>query len=146
MVVRDPDTGERVSRFIEVHERQLHLFIISRDLTRFAHVHPQRREDGTFELQHDMAAGEYMLIADFLPADGTAQLVQTVGRVAQCEIHIDDQAVSRRHCTLTVRESALVVTDLESANGTFLNEQPVKSATARPGDLIRVGSTVLEYP
>ena len=69
----------------------------------------------------------------------------TVGRVAQCEIHIDDQAVSRRHCTLTVRESALVVTDLESANGTFLNEQPVKSATARPGDLIRVGSTVLEY-
>ena len=76
MVVRDPDTGERVSRFIEVHERQLHLFIISRDLTRFAHVHPRRREDGTFELQHDMAAGEYMLIADFLPADGTAQLVQ----------------------------------------------------------------------
>ena len=66
----------------------------------------------------------------------------TVGRVAQCEIHIDDQAVSRRHCTLTVRESALVVTDLESANGTFLNERPVKSATARPGDLIRVGSTV----
>lgn len=76
MVVRDPDTGERVSRFIEVHERQLHLFIISRDLTRFAHVHPRRREDGTFELQHDMAAGEYMLIADFLPAEGTAQLVQ----------------------------------------------------------------------
>ena len=76
MVVRDPDTGERVARFIEVHERQLHLFIISRDLTRFAHVHPQRREDGTFELRHDMAAGEYMLIADFLPADGTAQLVQ----------------------------------------------------------------------
>jgi HD-GYP domain-containing protein (c-di-GMP phosphodiesterase class II) len=69
----------------------------------------------------------------------------TVGRVAQCEIHIDDQAVSRRHCTLTVRESSLVVTDLESANGTFLNERPVKSATARPGDLIRVGSTVLEY-
>ena len=30
----------------------------------------------------------------------------TVGRVAQCEIHIDDQAVSRLHCTLTVRESA----------------------------------------
>jgi putative nucleotidyltransferase with HDIG domain len=69
----------------------------------------------------------------------------TVGRVAQCEIHIDDQSVSRRHCTLAVRDAALVVTDLESANGTFLNERPVRSATARPGDLIRVGSTVLEY-
>ncbi len=69
----------------------------------------------------------------------------TVGRVAQCEIHIDDHSVSRRHCTLAFRDASLVVTDLDSANGTFLNERPVKSATARPGDLIRVGSTVLEY-
>jgi putative nucleotidyltransferase with HDIG domain len=69
----------------------------------------------------------------------------TVGRIVQCEIHVDDQAVSRRHCTLAVRGSDLLVTDLESANGTFVNERPVKSATARPGDLIRVGSTTLEY-
>jgi putative nucleotidyltransferase with HDIG domain len=69
----------------------------------------------------------------------------TVGRVAQCEIHIDDQAVSRRHCTLEVRGADVVVTDLASANGTFVNEQAVKSSTARPGDLIRVGSTILEY-
>jgi putative nucleotidyltransferase with HDIG domain len=69
----------------------------------------------------------------------------TVGRVVQCEIHVDDQAVSRRHCTLAVRGSELVVTDLESANGTFVNERAVRSGTARPGDLIRVGSTILEY-
>ena len=68
----------------------------------------------------------------------------TVGRVVQCEIHIDDQAVSRRHCTLSCTAATLVVTDLESANGTFVNERPVKSAAARPGDLIRVGSTVLD--
>jgi putative nucleotidyltransferase with HDIG domain len=69
----------------------------------------------------------------------------TVGRVTQCEIHIDDQAVSRRHCTLTVRGSDLLITDLDSANGTFLNERPIKSGAARPGDLIRVGSTILEF-
>lgn len=69
----------------------------------------------------------------------------TVGRVAQCEIHVDDHAVSRRHCTLTAREGVVVVTDLDSANGTFVNERPVKSLSARPGDVIRVGSTVLEY-
>jgi len=69
----------------------------------------------------------------------------TVGRVAQCEIHIDDQAVSRRHCTLRLCGEALLVTDLKSANGTFINDRPVKSAAAGPGDLIRVGSTVLEY-
>jgi putative nucleotidyltransferase with HDIG domain len=69
----------------------------------------------------------------------------TVGRVMQCEIHIDDQSVSRRHCTLALNGGTIVVTDLDSANGTFVNERPVRSATARPGDLIRVGSTVLEY-
>jgi len=69
----------------------------------------------------------------------------TVGRVSQCEIHIDDQAVSRRHCTLEVRGANLVVTDLSSANGTFVNERSVKSFSAQPGDLIRVGSTILEY-
>ncbi len=37
------------------------------------------------------------------------------------------------------------MTDLESANGTFINDRPVKAATAGPGDVIRVGSTVLEY-
>jgi putative nucleotidyltransferase with HDIG domain len=75
-------------------------------------------------------------------AEGTTV---TVGRVPQCEIHVDDQAVSRRHCTLAVKAAALTITDLDSANGTFLNEHIVKSATAKPGDLIRVGSTVLEY-
>ena len=75
-------------------------------------------------------------------ADGVSV---TVGRVMQCEIHIDDQAVSRHHCTLSLNGGTIVVTDLESANGTFVNERPVRSATARPGDIIRVGSTVLEY-
>ena len=68
----------------------------------------------------------------------------TVGRVVQCEIHVDDHAVSRRHCTLAAHGSTLVVTDLDSANGTFVNERPIKSATVRPGDVIRVGSTILE--
>ena len=74
--VRDPDTGEPVTNFIDVHERRLHLFIISRDLEQFAHVHPAPRSDGVFELRHDLTAGEYMMIADFLPAGGTSQLVQ----------------------------------------------------------------------
>jgi putative nucleotidyltransferase with HDIG domain len=75
-------------------------------------------------------------------ADG---MVVTVGRVSQCEIHVEDLAVSRRHCTLSVRGREVLVTDLDSANGTFVNERPVKSATAHPGDVIRVGATVLEY-
>ena len=76
VAVRDPDKGDPVTSFIDVHERPLHLFVISRDLAQFAHVHPVPRQDGVFELRHDLAAGEYVLIADFLPAGGTPQLVQ----------------------------------------------------------------------
>ncbi len=76
LAISDPDTGTRVSRFIDVHERQLHLFVISKDLTLFEHIHPERRDDGTFAIEHSLPAGEYMLIADFLPAEGTSQVVQ----------------------------------------------------------------------
>ena len=68
----------------------------------------------------------------------------TVGRVPQCDIHVDDHAVSRRHCTIEARGRELLVADLGSSNGTFVNERPVKTGTARGGDLIRVGSTVME--
>jgi len=76
LMVRDPDSGDRVSRFLDVHERPFHLFVVSRDLATFAHVHPESQDDGTLVLTHELAPGEYMLIADFLPAGGTSQLVQ----------------------------------------------------------------------
>jgi len=73
--VRDPESDAPVAAFLDVHERPLHLFIISRDLDQFAHVHPSRGADGAFELDHVLAPGVYLLIADFLPAGGTSQLV-----------------------------------------------------------------------
>ena len=71
-------------------------------------------------------------------------VIVTAGRVAQCDIHVDDQAVSRRHCTLQARGAEVVVTDLGSANGTYVNERPIRTGSARHGDVIRIGSTVLE--
>jgi len=68
----------------------------------------------------------------------------SVGRMKECEIALDDHAVSRRHCTIEVRDSELIVTDLESANGTFINDRLVQTAAAVAGDTIRVGSTALE--
>jgi ABC transport system ATP-binding/permease protein len=73
-------------------------------------------------------------------ADGT-QL--TVGRSKDCEICLEDTAVSRRHCTIEAVGTGVVLTDLESANGTFLNERLIRTASAVPGDTIRVGGTVL---
>jgi HD-GYP domain-containing protein (c-di-GMP phosphodiesterase class II) len=66
------------------------------------------------------------------------------GRAADCEIHIDDQSVSRHHLALERHGASIVVNDLESANGTFINERQVRTGTARAGDVIRAGTTVLE--
>lgn len=67
----------------------------------------------------------------------------TVGRTRECDICVDDSAVSRRHCTLEAHGGEIIVTDLESANGTFLNDRLIQSARATTGDEIRIGGTVL---
>jgi hypothetical protein len=61
---------------LTVHDKRLHLFIIGTRLDYFAHVHPDQRPDGVFELRQVLPAGEYMVVADFLPAGGTPQMVQ----------------------------------------------------------------------
>ena len=76
LTVRDPETNAPVTAFATVHERPFHLFIVSRDLSRFAHEHPGQEADGSFVLQHDLPPGEYVLIADFVPIAGTPQIVQ----------------------------------------------------------------------
>jgi hypothetical protein len=75
LTVRAPHDGAVVTSFLQVHERPLHLFIVSRDLATFVHAHPEQREDGTFVLEQALTPGEYVLVADFLPAGGTPQLV-----------------------------------------------------------------------
>jgi hypothetical protein len=74
--VVDPQSNAPVTSFLDVHEKTLHLFILSRSLDFFAHVHPQQRRDGSFTIDQELPEGEYMLIADFLPASGTPQMVQ----------------------------------------------------------------------
>ena len=75
LVVRDPASRAVVTAFETVHERTFHLFILSRDLGSFLHVHPEMRADGTFELTQALPPGEYMLVADFLPTGGVPQTV-----------------------------------------------------------------------
>jgi hypothetical protein len=76
LAIRDPETAALVTSFATVHEKLLHLFVIGRDLEFFRHLHPERRGDGVFEVTEDLPPGAYMLVADFLPQDATAQMLQ----------------------------------------------------------------------
>ncbi|HWI19958.1 MAG TPA: FHA domain-containing protein, partial [Vicinamibacterales bacterium] len=68
----------------------------------------------------------------------------TLGRLKGCDVVVDDEAASRRHCTITAREDVCVVTDLQSANGTFVNEKRITTVDLARGDKLRIGSTVIE--
>jgi hypothetical protein len=77
LAVRDGDTNQAVTRFDEMHERLLHLFIVSSDLRFFDHVHPEPRKDGSFEIPITLPrAGAYRLVADVLPTGATPQTLQ----------------------------------------------------------------------
>ena len=76
IVIRDPNTAAPVTSLETMHERPLHLFIVSRSLDYFAHVHPEPVPSGAFEVRHTIPSGEYMVVADFLPQGGSPQTLQ----------------------------------------------------------------------
>jgi pSer/pThr/pTyr-binding forkhead associated (FHA) protein len=53
-----------------------------------------------------------------------------------------DSLVSRRHASFAPGPVGIVVTDLGSTNGTFVNDQRIQATTLRPGDLVKMGVTV----
>jgi len=76
-------------------------------------------------------------------AVSTGQTI-ALGRLKGCDVVVDDEAASRRHCTITAREDTCVLADLQSANGTFVNEHRIATVELARGDKIRIGSTVIE--
>jgi hypothetical protein len=73
--VLNPDTGKTVSDFAIVHEKLIHLFVVSENLEFFAHVHPVPQKDGSFTLSMELPyGGMYRLMADYYPASSVPQL------------------------------------------------------------------------
>ncbi|SDZ79039.1 FHA domain-containing protein [Microbulbifer marinus] len=60
-----------------------------------------------------------------------------VGRSDECDITFSLSHLSRRHARLEVREGLLFVTDLGSANGTYLNNKRIVETRVRRGDELR---------
>jgi diguanylate cyclase (GGDEF)-like protein len=85
------------------------------------------------------------------PADGLGALVElsertlTVGRDADCDIQLPDDSVSRWHARFEVLGDECVLSDLESTNGVYVNDQRIKRHRLRPGDRVRLGNQIFRY-
>jgi len=64
-----------------------------------------------------------------------------IGRETTAHLCIADASVSRRHSKIEQKDDGFVITDLESLNGTFVNDVPVKSRLLEHGDRVRIGDS-----
>lgn len=67
-----------------------------------------------------------------------------IGRGAECEVHLDDPLVSRRHARVSCSAIGAGIEDLGSSNGLYVNGERASGITPlHPGDVIKVGGTLL---
>jgi pSer/pThr/pTyr-binding forkhead associated (FHA) protein len=67
----------------------------------------------------------------------------TVGRVSDNAFEIPEASVSSHHAEFLLRGTEVLVRDLNSTNGTFINGERVTEATLKPGQILRLGTIEL---
>lgn len=77
-----------------------------------------------------------------IPLDGEI----LIGRADKCHLVIEDTYASQIHARIFERNGSIMVEDMGSTNGTYLNRQKVTAPTeVFRGDKVKVGKTVLEF-
>ncbi len=66
-----------------------------------------------------------------------------LGRSRHANTPLADNSVSRVHCEIELRGRCILLTDLDSSSGTFVNNQRVRECQLKVGDLVRIGNTQL---
>jgi diguanylate cyclase (GGDEF)-like protein len=84
------------------------------------------------------------------PIRGTRYLIGdrglVIGRDNGCEIQVNDKSISRRHVSIEPRlPGEYQITDLNSSNGTFVNDLRVRSQLLQDGCYVRVGDSMFRF-
>jgi pSer/pThr/pTyr-binding forkhead associated (FHA) protein len=68
----------------------------------------------------------------------------TIGRVEDNTFQIVDASVSSHHCEVLLRGGEVLIRDLNSTNGTFINDARITESVLRPGQTLRLGQIELK--
>ena len=68
-----------------------------------------------------------------------------IGRSSKCDIQIDQESISRNHSKIVNTGKSIMVRDLGSTNGTYVNDEPIDEYVLRDGDLIKIGRTIFKF-
>jgi len=102
------------------------------------------------DLRHNPECGTSCLVTIY-PADmlggtlelGTAPI--TIGRSSNCEVHLANDSISRKHARIDRGELGYTIHDLGSTNGTYVNDVRVTSKLLEAGDRIHIGNHILKF-
>ncbi len=118
-----------------VHEKLVHLLIVSSDLAEFYHVHPEQQSDGSFKVQHTFPnGGDYRLYADFTP-NASSQVIEQFsvkvkGQEKPAVALIPDQKLEK-----TVDDLRVLMKpegEIKAGNELMLNFQVFDSKSGKP--------------
>src|SRR3954464_6039530 len=68
-----------------------------------------------------------------------------IGRSSKSEIQIDQESVSRNHAKIINTGKSIILRDLGSTNGTYVNDQLIDEHVLRDGDFIKIGRTIFKF-
>ncbi|EKN71556.1 putative secreted protein [Neobacillus bataviensis LMG 21833] len=100
ILIKDKD-NQPIKSFQTVHEKKMHLFIVSKDLSYFSHIHPKYKGNGEFTITTTFpAGGDYKIIADVTPKGGGDSSIEShwqhvEGVAAQEEPLVPDQELTK---------------------------------------------------
>ena len=144
---------EPVTDFDVAHEQELHLIVIGRDLVEYLHVHPERADDGTWNITlPPRTDGSYLVFADFVPTGACAVTlvadIAVAGEYAPAElpeasgaVEVDGYTVTLEG-TLVAGTASTVTLSVADENGPVEDLEPYLGAL---GHLVAIRTGDLAY-
>ncbi len=101
-----------------------------------------RKSDGSTPVVVVMHPGSIPNLGRRYPLTGTEHVI---GRLAETDIPLETESVSRRHARFFRSPEGWNLEDLGSTNGCYINDQRIDSCVVRDGDIVRIGEAVLKF-
>lgn len=74
-----------------------------------------------------------------------AQTSTVIGRSSKVDIQVDEDSISRSHAVVDNFGDTVIARDLESTNGTYVNDTPIREKRLIDGDQIKIGRTIFKF-
>ena len=68
-----------------------------------------------------------------------------LGRGSDCDIQVDRDSVSRRHARVFRQADQWMVEDLQSTNGSYVNDVPVQRSILKDNDFLKIGAAIFKF-